>query len=141
MLDDLHVVVFSTTRFILLYYNICQSDMSLKRCVFESLFQIRRFAVSFTYYGISFNITGFGLNIYLTQFVYGVIEIPAKVGTYLVLDRIGRRNGQAWSLIIAGSLIGLNSVIPTSRFSTALLCQQNRDNKLFSLKFKNSTQY
>ncbi|KAA0707601.1 Tau-tubulin kinase 1 [Triplophysa tibetana] len=72
------------------------------------------FAVSFIYYGISFNITGFGLNIYLTQFVYGVIEIPAKVGTYLVLDRIGRRNGQAWSLIIAGSLIGLNSMIPTN---------------------------
>lgn len=72
------------------------------------------FAVAFTYYGISFNITGFGLNIYLTQFVYGVIEIPAKVGTYLVLDRIGRRNGQAWSLIITGSLIGVNSVIPTN---------------------------
>ncbi|KAI7794988.1 solute carrier family 22 member 7a [Triplophysa rosa] len=72
------------------------------------------FAVSFIYYGISFNITGFGLNIYLTQFVYGVIEIPAKVGTYFVLDRIGRRNGQAWSLIITGSLIGLNSMIPTN---------------------------
>ncbi|NP_001077330.1 solute carrier family 22 member 7a [Danio rerio] len=71
------------------------------------------FAVAFTYYGISFNITGFGLNIYLTQFIYGVIEVPAKVGTYLTLDRIGRRNGQAWSLIIAGALIGLNSVIPT----------------------------
>ncbi|KAL0180969.1 hypothetical protein M9458_023375, partial [Cirrhinus mrigala] len=46
-------------------------------------------------------------------FVYGVIEVPAKVGTYFTLDWIGRRNGQAWSLIIAGSLIGLNSVIPT----------------------------
>ncbi|TRY87435.1 hypothetical protein DNTS_017194 [Danionella cerebrum] len=71
------------------------------------------FAVAFTYYGISFNITGFGLNIYLTHFVYGVIEVPAKVGTYLILDRIGRRNGQGWSLIITGALIGLNNIVPT----------------------------
>ncbi|XP_030627962.1 solute carrier family 22 member 7a [Chanos chanos] len=70
------------------------------------------FAVAFTYYGISFKITGFGLNIYLTQFVYGAIEVPAKVGTYFALDRIGRRNGQAWSLIIAGALIGVNMIIP-----------------------------
>lgn len=83
----------------------------LRKIVFLS--GIFWFAVAFTYYGISFNITGFGLNIYLTQFVYGVIEVPAKVGTYFTLDWIGRRNGQAGSLIITGALIGLNSVIPT----------------------------
>lgn len=71
------------------------------------------FAVAFTYYGISFKITGFGLNMYLTHFVYGAVEIPAKVGTYFVLDHIGRRNGQAWSLILTGTMIGLNTAIPT----------------------------
>ncbi|XP_036420176.1 solute carrier family 22 member 7a [Colossoma macropomum] len=71
------------------------------------------FAVASTYYGISFNITGFGLNVFLTQFIYGAIEIPAKVGTYLLLDHIGRRNGQAWSLILSGVLIGVNTAIPT----------------------------
>ncbi|XP_010896881.2 solute carrier family 22 member 7a [Esox lucius] len=71
------------------------------------------FAVAFTYYGISFKITGFGLNMYLTHFVYGAIEVPAKVGTYYALDCIGRRNGQAWSLIITGTLIALNTAIPT----------------------------
>ncbi|XP_036409372.1 solute carrier family 22 member 7a [Megalops cyprinoides] len=71
------------------------------------------FAVAFTYYGISFKITGFGLNIYLTHFVYAAIEVPAKLGTYFALSRIGRRNGQAWSLIITGTLIGLNTAIPT----------------------------
>ncbi|KAL1006168.1 hypothetical protein UPYG_G00068770 [Umbra pygmaea] len=70
------------------------------------------FAVAFTYYGISFKITGFGLNMYLTHFVYGAIEVPAKVGTYFALDRIGRRNGQAWSLIITGALMAINTVIP-----------------------------
>lgn len=33
------------------------------------------FSVAFTYYGISLNITGFGLNIYLTQLIYGAIEV------------------------------------------------------------------
>ncbi|XP_043916215.1 solute carrier family 22 member 7-like isoform X2 [Protopterus annectens] len=70
------------------------------------------FGVAFTYYGISMRITGFGLNVYLTQFVYGAIEIPAKIGTYLVLDITGRRKGQAWTLIITGALIALTAVIP-----------------------------
>ncbi|KAM6972480.1 solute carrier family 22 member 7a [Aplochiton taeniatus] len=71
------------------------------------------FAVAFTYYGISFKITGFGLNMYLTHFVYGAVEVPAKIGTYYALDRIGRRHGQAWSMILTGALIGLNTAIPT----------------------------
>ncbi|KAF4107376.1 solute carrier family 22 member 7a [Onychostoma macrolepis] len=92
------------------YLDLVRTPKLRKIVFFSGIFW---FAVAFTYYGISFNITGFGLNIYLTQFVYGVIEVPAKVGTYLTLDWIGRRNGQAWSLIIAGALIGLNSIIPT----------------------------
>ncbi|MBN3312828.1 S22A7 protein, partial [Atractosteus spatula] len=71
------------------------------------------FGVAFTYYGISFKITGFGVNMYLTHFIYAAVEVPAKVGTYFVLDTIGRRNGQAWSLIITGILIGINTAIPT----------------------------
>ncbi|KAJ8002193.1 hypothetical protein DPEC_G00177280 [Dallia pectoralis] len=71
------------------------------------------FAVAFTYYGISLKITGLGLNMYLTHFLYGAIEVPAKLGTYFALNHFGRRNGQAWSLIMTGTLIGLNTVIPT----------------------------
>ncbi|XP_069092490.1 solute carrier family 22 member 7-like isoform X1 [Pleurodeles waltl] len=71
------------------------------------------FGVPFTYYGISFRITGFSLNPYLTHFIFGIIEIPAKVGVYLVLDHIGRRHCQGWSLILAGSSIAVNMAIPT----------------------------
>ncbi|XP_037546355.1 solute carrier family 22 member 7-like [Nematolebias whitei] len=70
------------------------------------------FAVSFLYYGISFKISGFGVNIYLTQFIYGAIEAPAKILTFFVLDRIGRRHCQAWFLITTGALIGINAAIP-----------------------------
>lgn len=70
------------------------------------------FAVAFLYYGISYKISGFGVSVYLTHFIYSAIEVPAKIGCYFVLDRIGRRNGQAWFLIITGTLIGVNTAIP-----------------------------
>ncbi|XP_063331745.1 solute carrier family 22 member 7a [Pelmatolapia mariae] len=79
------------------------------------------FAVAFLYYGISFKISGFGVNIYLTQFIYGAIEVPAKVFAFFILDWIGRRNGQAWFLIITGSLIGINTFIPLE-FSVLRTC-------------------
>ncbi|NXI13077.1 S22A7 protein, partial [Irena cyanogastra] len=70
------------------------------------------FGVAFSYYGMSMNLTSFGLNIYLSQFVFGVIEIPAKMIIYVLVNRVGRRPSQAWTLILAGVCIGANIVIP-----------------------------
>lgn len=71
-----------------------------------------RFGVAFSYYGMSMNLTGFGLSIYLSQFVFGVIEIPAKMVMYVLVNRAGRRQSQAWTLILTGLCIGANIVIP-----------------------------
>uniref|UniRef100_A0A8C3GVL4 Solute carrier family 22 member 7 n=1 Tax=Corvus moneduloides TaxID=1196302 RepID=A0A8C3GVL4_CORMO len=60
------------------------------------------FGVAFSYYGMSMNLTGFGLNIYLSQFVFGIIEIPAKMVMYVLVNRVGRRQSQAWTLILTG---------------------------------------
>ncbi|KAM6940202.1 solute carrier family 22 member 6-B-like [Xenentodon cancila] len=70
------------------------------------------FCVATTFYGISFNITGFGLNIYLTQFTYALIEVPAKVSVYYLLDKIGRRSTEAGSLLLVCICLGINVVIP-----------------------------
>ncbi|NWZ42585.1 S22A7 protein, partial [Brachypodius atriceps] len=72
------------------------------------------FGVAFSYYGMSMNLTGFGLSIYLSQFVFGVIEIPAKMVMYVLVNRAGRRQSQAWTLILTGLCIGANIAIPTS---------------------------
>ncbi|KAK1171250.1 solute carrier family 22 member 7-like [Acipenser oxyrinchus oxyrinchus] len=72
------------------------------------------FGVAHTYYGISLNITGFGLNMYLTQFIYGAIELPAKLLVYYMLNRIGRRQSQAWSLLLTGVCLGINLFLPSS---------------------------
>uniref|UniRef100_A0A8C2X5H9 Solute carrier family 22 member 7b, tandem duplicate 1 n=1 Tax=Cyclopterus lumpus TaxID=8103 RepID=A0A8C2X5H9_CYCLU len=47
--------------------------------------------VAFTYYGISLNITGFGLNPYLTQVIFASMEIPMKIIVYFFLKKFGRR--------------------------------------------------
>lgn len=61
---------------------------------------------------MSMNLTGFGLNMYLSQFVFGFIEIPAKMIMYVLVNRVGRRQSQAWALILTGLCIGANIVIP-----------------------------
>ncbi|KAM8879140.1 solute carrier family 22 member 7-like [Spinachia spinachia] len=70
------------------------------------------FCVANAFYGISFNITGFGLNIYLTQFTYALIEVPAKVSVYYLLKKIGRRRTETGALLMAGICLGINILIP-----------------------------
>ncbi|XP_040002544.1 solute carrier family 22 member 7-like [Xiphias gladius] len=70
------------------------------------------FGVACTYYGISLNVTGFGVNIYLTQFIYGAIEIPAKALIFISLNKIGRRLNQAGTLVLTGLCIFCNIFIP-----------------------------
>uniref|UniRef100_A0A8C1W9U2 Solute carrier family 22 member 7-like n=2 Tax=Cyprinus carpio TaxID=7962 RepID=A0A8C1W9U2_CYPCA len=58
------------------------------------------------------NISGFGLNLYLTQFIFGAIELPSKLVAYLCLDRLGRRYSQVGTLITTGVCIGITVLIP-----------------------------
>lgn len=64
------------------------------------------------YYGISLNISGFGLDMYLTHFIYAAIEVPAKLMVYCLLNIIGRRTCQAGTLLLTGTCIGINIFVP-----------------------------
>ncbi|XP_056441397.1 solute carrier family 22 member 7-like [Gadus chalcogrammus] len=70
------------------------------------------FSVACCFYGISFDIGGFGLNIYLTQLTFGLIEIPAKFIVYYLLDKIGRRKTLGGALSFVGICILINIFIP-----------------------------
>lgn len=74
-----------------------------------------RLFIATTFYGISFNITGFGLNVYLTQFTYALIELPAKVSVYFLLDKIGRRCTEVGALVLAALCLGINIVVPKGK--------------------------
>ncbi|NWX01335.1 S22AD protein, partial [Caloenas nicobarica] len=60
------------------------------------------FVNSLVYYGLSLNVTNFGLDIYLTQLAFGAVEIPARLGCILLLQWFGRKKSQAVLLLLSG---------------------------------------
>ncbi|KAM4749884.1 LOW QUALITY PROTEIN: solute carrier family 22 member 7-like [Anableps anableps] len=74
------------------------------------------YGVAFTYYGISLNITGFGLNPFLTQFIFASIEMPMKIGVYFSLEKIGRRRCEMAALLSAGLCLFINIFISKDKW-------------------------
>nr|XP_033811625.1 solute carrier family 22 member 6-A-like isoform X2 [Geotrypetes seraphini] len=70
------------------------------------------FSTSFAYYGLSMDLQGFGVNIYLIQVIFGAVDIPAKFASLLMMSYIGRRVTQAGFLILAGLAILINVFVP-----------------------------
>ncbi|XP_075404146.1 solute carrier family 22 member 6 isoform X1 [Tenrec ecaudatus] len=70
------------------------------------------FATSFAYYGLVMDLQGFGVSIYLIQVIFGAVDLPAKLMCFLVLNSLGRRVAQIFSLLLAGICILVNGVIP-----------------------------
>ncbi|XP_038569258.1 solute carrier family 22 member 7-like [Micropterus salmoides] len=74
------------------------------------------YGVAFTYYGISLNISGFGLNPYLTQLIFASIEMPMKIGVYVFLEKVGRRPGEMGALLITGFCLFINVFVPKDKW-------------------------
>ncbi|XP_005351879.1 solute carrier family 22 member 12 isoform X1 [Microtus ochrogaster] len=70
------------------------------------------FAFGFTFYGLALNLQGLGSNIFLLQVLVGVVDFPVKIGSLLLLDRLGRRLCQASSLVLPGLSILANILVP-----------------------------
>lgn len=73
---------------------------------------IPRFSTSFAYYGLAMDLQDFGVNIYLTQLIFGAVDFPAKLISVLTITFVGRRFSQAFALILAGLCILTNIFIP-----------------------------
>ncbi|XP_074549420.1 solute carrier family 22 member 13-like [Halichoeres trimaculatus] len=70
------------------------------------------FGTSLMYYGLSLNVGNFGLDIYLTQFIFGLVEIPARLGSLPLIQRLGRKKGQAGVLFFGGAACLVILAIP-----------------------------
>nr|XP_003419684.1 solute carrier family 22 member 6 isoform X1 [Loxodonta africana] len=70
------------------------------------------FATSFAYYGLVMDLQGFGVSIYLIQVIFGAVDLPAKLVSFLVINFLGRRPAQMASLLLAGICILVNGVLP-----------------------------
>ncbi|KAM6188577.1 LOW QUALITY PROTEIN: solute carrier family 22 member 6-like [Sarcoramphus papa] len=72
-----------------------------------------RFSTSFAYYGLAMDLQGFGVDVYLSQLVFGAVDIPAKLASVLAISCVGRRVAQGGSLALAGICILANIGVPT----------------------------
>uniref|UniRef100_A0A672HLG6 Solute carrier family 22 member 13b n=1 Tax=Salarias fasciatus TaxID=181472 RepID=A0A672HLG6_SALFA len=70
------------------------------------------FGTSLMYYGLSLNVGTFGLDIYLTQVIFGAVELPARLGTVPAIQHFGRRICQTTGLFIGGLACLGNLAIP-----------------------------
>ncbi|XP_007892203.1 solute carrier family 22 member 13 [Callorhinchus milii] len=70
------------------------------------------FVIALTYYGVSFNIGSFGVNIFLAQFFSGLVETPQIVVPCL-LERFGRRWVTCITLLLTGCLCLLSLLVST----------------------------
>lgn len=71
-----------------------------------------RFGVNFSYYGLSLDISGLGLNVYQTQLLFGAVELPSKLLVYLSVRHAGRRLTQAGTLLGTALTLGFRLLVP-----------------------------
>uniref|UniRef100_A0A8D0A419 Si:dkey-119m7.4 n=1 Tax=Sander lucioperca TaxID=283035 RepID=A0A8D0A419_SANLU len=71
-----------------------------------------RFANVLVYYDLSLNISDFGMNIYLTQLIFGLVEMPALTITLFTLNR-SRKFSQLVFLAVGGTACLLTIFIPS----------------------------
>ncbi|XP_007430841.2 solute carrier family 22 member 13-like [Python bivittatus] len=70
------------------------------------------FVNSLAYYGLSLNVGSFGLNIYLTQVIFGAVEIPARIFCIFLMQWLGRKKCQCFCLLLGGTVSLLITAVP-----------------------------
>lgn len=67
------------------------------------------------YFGLSMDLSPFGLDVFLVQLFFGAIDLLAKMGCALMLNCFGRRTIQAVSLVLAGAFLLLTLPVPSGK--------------------------
>lgn len=71
-----------------------------------------RFSAGFSFYGLGLDVQKFGFNIYWTQVVFSVVDIPTKLLTGLSMGYFGRRITTVSLLLVAGCVILVTAFLP-----------------------------
>lgn len=80
-----------------------------------------RFGAELTYYGISLNIAGFGLSLFLTQFIFASMEVPMKICVYFFTDKLGRKPSEMGALFLTALFLFINMFIPKGLFAVSVI--------------------
>ncbi|XP_019500733.1 PREDICTED: solute carrier family 22 member 12-like [Hipposideros armiger] len=87
---------------------LCTPGLGLRTCVSILCW----FAFGFAFYGLALDLQSLASNIFLLQVLFGAFDIPAKIGTLLLLRHLGRRPMQVASLVLAGLCILAITLVP-----------------------------
>lgn len=63
---------------------------------------LHRFVDSLGYFGLSLQVGDFGLDIYLTQLIFGAVEVPARYSSIFMMQWLGRKWSQLGTLVLGG---------------------------------------
>nr|AAQ09528.1 organic cation transporter-like 3 [Mus musculus] len=70
------------------------------------------FVDSLVYYSLSFQVGDFGLDIYVTQLIFGAVEMPGRFLSVLMMEKLGRKWSQLCTLTLAGVMYIIIIFIP-----------------------------
>ncbi|XP_049997599.1 solute carrier family 22 member 13 isoform X2 [Alexandromys fortis] len=70
------------------------------------------FVDSLVYYGLGLQVGDFGLDIYLTQLIFGLVEVPARFSSIPIMEKLGRKWSLSGSLTLAGTMCIIIIFIP-----------------------------
>nr|XP_045013477.1 solute carrier family 22 member 7 isoform X2 [Jaculus jaculus] len=80
------------------------------------------FGVNFSYYGLTLDLSGLGLNVYQTQLLFGAVELPSKLAVFWSVRYAGRRLTEAGTLLGAALTFGLRMLaVPETKSWTIAL--------------------
>lgn len=90
-----------------------------------------RFVTSLVYYGVSLNVGNFGLDIYLTQLIFGIAELPARLSCFPLIQRFGRKICQSGVLLLGGIACLVIPAIPASMYFPSTNLKDHHYHALF----------
>uniref|UniRef100_A0A4W5RQ64 Solute carrier family 22 member 13a n=1 Tax=Hucho hucho TaxID=62062 RepID=A0A4W5RQ64_9TELE len=83
-----------------------------KRPVPETILEMVKISLNLSYYCLSFNVGNFGLNIFLTQLMFGLTEIPGHILCIFILEYLGRKISLMSTLLTGGFTCFLILAVP-----------------------------
>nr|XP_055059911.1 solute carrier family 22 member 13 [Misgurnus anguillicaudatus] len=73
-------------------------------------------ALSLSYYSLSLNVGKFGLDIFLTQLIFGLSEVPVHFICMWLLETVGRKASFMGTLLIGGLFCMLTIAVPQGNY-------------------------